>query len=336
MQTIHPEKKILITGSTGLLGSHLIQHLLEQGYRSIRALRQPLSDLSLLPEAAAGQVEWVEADVLDLPALEEAMQGVERVFHCAGIISFDRRDAALMRQVNVEGTANVVNLCLDYGVEKLVHVSSVAAIGRSKPGQTISEASKWERSPYNTRYGISKFLAEQEVWRGIEEGLNAVVINPSIILGPGRWDQGPARFFPMLYNGFPMYPQGATALVDVRDVARMMQLLMESDIHAERFIATAGHLPYKAFFAEIAAALGRQAPKVGISPILQQAALRWTQLKSLWSQERSLITPETLRQASAEFFYDNTKSIQRLGFTYTPIKQTIAEAAQAFLYTQGR
>lgn len=331
MQNIHIGKRILVTGATGLLGAHLIRHLLSEGYTDIRATYRPTENPATLPFDVSDSVTWVASDILDLPALEAAFQGVQWVFHCAGLVSFDSRDSKALRDINISGTANIVNLALAFGIEKLLHVSSVAALGRTKPGQTISEAIRWERSPYNTRYGISKFLGEQEVWRGIAEGLNAVIINPSIILGSGRWTDGPARFFSMLHEGFPFYPQGSTSLVDARDVARMMLLLMESPCSGERFIASAGQLAYQDFFSKIAAALDRPAPRYALSPILKHLALRFFQLKGLWSRERRFITTETVRQSSLEFYYDNSKSVQQLGFTYTPLDQTISDTAQAFL-----
>ena len=332
---IHSGKAILITGASGLLGSHLIRHLRNQGYQNIRATYRASEDHVALQDSSEEQVTWVKCDILDLPALEEVIQDAEWVFHCAGLVSFDPRDARALREVNITGTANVVNLCLAHNIEKLLHVSSVAALSRTKPGQTISEAIRWERSPFNTRYGISKFLGEQEVWRGIAEGLDAVIINPSVILGSGRWTDGPARFFSMIHNGFPFYPRGTTALVDARDVARMMLLLMEGPYSRERFIASAGHLAYQDFFQKIAAALERPAPRYPLSPILKHLALRFFQLKGLWSKERRFITTETVRQSAFEFFYDNSKSVQQLGFEYTPLEQTIADTARAFLQAQG-
>lgn len=328
-------KNILITGASGLLGAHLVRFLLQQGYFNICATYRPSENPAALPSDLAEKVTWVAADILDLSALEEAVQGAEWIFHCAGLVSFDPRDARALRDVNITGTANIVNLALSNGTEKLLHVSSVAALGRTKPGQTITEAIRWERSPFNTRYGISKFLGEQEVWRGIAEGLNAVIVNPSVILGSGRWTDGPARFFSMLHNGFPFYPKGSTALVDAQDVARMMLLLMESSLSGERFIASAGHLAYQDFFNKIAVALERPAPRYALSPILQHLALLFFQLKGLWSQERRFITAETVRQSSLEFFYDNSKSIQQLGFVYTPVEQTIADTARAYLQSLG-
>ena len=333
---IHPNQRILVTGATGLLGSYLLRYLLHRGYTHIYALRQPESSMELLSPAVIGGVRWIEADILDLPALEEAIKEAQWVFHCAGIISFDPMGARQMRQVNVEGTTNVVDLCLIHGVEKLLHVSSVAALGRTQPGQTISESNKWERSPYNTRYGVSKFLGELEVWRGMEEGLNAVVINPAIILGSGRWEEGPARFFRMLHRGFPFYPRGGTDLVDVRDVVRAMVELMESDISHERFIVSGGHLSYKAFFERIAFHLGTEVPRRTLSGFLQEIAWRVAWFQRLFNANPGLLSKETVRQSAHEYYYDNQKLRDRLSFHYTPLEQTIGEIAQDYIGSVGR
>lgn len=323
-------KRILVTGGTGLLGSCLLRLLLKRGYADLRALRLPGSNMLLVRDIAP-QIEWIEGDVLDLPALDEAIAGRDWVFHCAGIISFDPRKARIMRAVNVEGTANVANLCLDHQVESMLHVSSIAALGRTKPGQTISEKSKWERSPLNTNYGISKFLAEQEVWRAMEEGLHAVVINPSIILGSGDWNRGPARFFPLIDKGFPFYPLGGTDLVDVRDVARAMVALLEQGIRRERFVVSAGKMSYHQFFGRIADALQKPAPRYAVRPWMQAIAWRLAWVKSRLSDSETLVTRETIQQSALEYTYENTKLIERIGFEYTPLDQTISETALAFL-----
>ena len=327
-------KRIFVTGGTGLLGSSLLRLLLERGYSDVRALRLPGSNMHLVRDIAA-QIEWAEGDVLDLSALEEAITGRDWVFHCAGIISFDSRKARAMRAVNVEGTANVANLCLDHQVESMLHVSSIAALGRTKPGQIISEKSKWERSPLNTRYGISKFLAEQEVWRAMEEGLNAVIVNPSIILGSGDWSRGPARFFPLLDKGFPFYPLGGTDLVDVRDVARAMVTLMEQGIRGERFVVSAGKMSYQHFFGRIAEALQKPGPRYAVRPWMQAIAWRLAWLKSRLSDSETLVTRETIQQSALEYTYENSKLIARVGFEYTPLDQTISETALAFLKSKG-
>lgn len=320
----------MVTGATGLLGSNLVRYLLQCGYTRIRVLYQPQSSTRLLSDCA-DRIEWVEGDVLDIATLDRALQGVQWVFHCAGVVSFDARKAGLLKDVNVDGTANVVNACLESRVESLLHVSSIAAIGRTRPGQEISERSKWERSPLNTRYGISKFLGELEVWRGIEEGLSAVIINPAIILGGGDWMRGPARFFQMIDGGFSFYPLGATDLVGVRDVVKAMVMLMEQGIRSERFIVSAGKMSYRNFFEKVADALGKPAPHHAIAPWMQYilAGLSW--LKSRFSGEESLITSETIHQSALEYTYDNKKLINTLQFEYTPLAETIKETAREFM-----
>jgi nucleoside-diphosphate-sugar epimerase len=324
------QPSILVTGGTGFLGSYLLRQLLQDGQIKIRALRRPSSKMDLVADIV-DQIEWVEGDVLDIFALEDALEGIHKVYHCAAVVSFDPRDRENMQRINVEGTANVVNLCLDLGIEKLLYVSSIAALGRIKPGQTLDEKSAWQASPYNTHYGISKFLAEQEVWRGITEGLNGVIINPSIILGPSRWDEGSAKFFPMIHQGFKFYPVGNSGLVDVRDVAAMMIQLMDGPISEERFIANGADLTYQHFFTLIAQALGVVPPKIRLSAFLKNLSWRMAWLQARFSSKRPLITAETARQSALTFHFSNQKSIDTLEFQYRPIEQTIAETAKSYV-----
>ena len=219
-------EKILVTGATGLLGSHLTRLLVKNG-RSVRAIRRPTSRMDLVRNIE-NQVEWMEADVTDLLSLEPVFEGVSHVFHAAAMVSFDPRDREKMTRVNVEGTANVVNLCLDSGVKKLVHVSSVAAIGRVAGKKEVVETNRWERSPANSHYAITKFQAEAEAWRGLAEGLDVAIVNPSIIVGAGFWDEGSIRFFQQIDRGLRFCPPGGSGFVDVRDVARFMVNLMDS------------------------------------------------------------------------------------------------------------
>lgn len=317
---------ILITGATGFLGAHLVRQLLVQGQQQIRALKRPTSQLDLLGPLAT-QVEWVEGDVLDIFALEEALDGIEQVYHCAGLVSFHPADRRMLRRTNVEGTANVVNLCLDLGVKKLLHVSSVAAIGRTKATQELTESSSWQESPYNTYYGISKFWAEQEVWRGIAEGLQAVIINPSIILGAGRWHEGTGRFFSTVQDGLRYFPLGTAALVDVQDVVRMMIQLMNGPFTEQRFIANGVNLPYREFLIQLAALLGVRPPQIPATRWRTELAWRWAAVQSSIKGEPPFLTRETARQARLDYHYSNRKSLETLGFNYTPLADTLAQLA---------
>ncbi|MCB0571449.1 MAG: NAD-dependent epimerase/dehydratase family protein [Phaeodactylibacter sp.] len=332
MTTASPSKNIpiLVTGATGFVGAYLLQHLACEGYTNIRALRQPGSDMSLVETIATG-IEWVEGDLLDLSTLEEAMQGIRRVFHCAAIVSFDPADRQRMLETNVEGTANVVNAALYRGIEKLVHVSSVAALGRIREGATLDENAKWQRSRFNTNYALSKFLGEQEVWRGIAEGLQAAIVNPAIILGSGYWDKGSARLFKLVAGNYPFYPGGTTSLVDVRDVARFMALLMDSDITGQRFILSAESWPYRKLLEAIAQELGARPP--GIRATLLMSALTWrlAWLAGFLRRKPPLLTRETAMNSNLTFYYDNRKSIEAFGFHYTPIRQVVAETARQYL-----
>ena len=225
------EQPVLITGATGFLGSYLLRSLIKSGHQNIRALRRPNSDHALVADIQ-GAVEWVEGDLLDPAALEDAMQGIRQVYHCAAIVSFDPRMVRTMLRANVEGTANVVNAALWEGVDKLVHVSSIAAIGRSPEEKKVSENTKWQRSPLHSNYAISKYLSEQEAWRGMAEGLNVSVVNPSVILGSGRWEDGPLQLFRLGWKAFPFYATGVSGFVDVRDVAQAMILLLLRSVWA--------------------------------------------------------------------------------------------------------
>jgi len=227
---------VLVTGGTGFLGSYIIKELVEKNY-PVRAIRRTTSKIPFYISANIfEQVQWVEGDILDPVSLDEAMEGADAVIHSAAIISFAKADKKKMYHVNVQGTANVVNAAIEKNISRLVHISSVAALGRNKLGGHVNEERKWQESSMNTHYAISKYKAEMEVWRGIAEGLNAVIINPSTVLGYGDWDTSSCRIFKTIYNEFPWYSTGINGFVDIEDVARTTVLLMQSDIKEQRFI----------------------------------------------------------------------------------------------------
>lgn len=326
---------IFITGGTGFLGSYLIRHLLSEGYTDITALRRRNSNFDLAGDFAE-RVQWIEGELNDPFCLAEGIHGKKWVFHVAAIVSFLARDRKKMQAVNVEGTAQVVNTCLDEGVEKLLYVSSIAAVGRTKPIQVLNEKNILQTSPYNSEYGISKFLGEQEVWRGIAEGLNAAIVNPSVILGAGRWYEGTGQFFDNIHRGFRFIPSGKISLVDVRDVARMLLILAKSDLSGERFIANAGELSFRDFLGAIAQELQVPKPQILITPLLRELAWRAAQVPTWFTGKAPLVTKDNLRQASLELVFENTKSKQQLQFEYTPLSQTIAETGKAFLNSGGK
>lgn len=323
--------QILVTGGTGFLGSYLLRFLLQQGYKRIRAVKRANSSLDLVPDVT-DQIEWVEGELTDWFFLSDCIKDVDWVFHLAALVSFDAKDFPEMRKINVSVTADLVNLALDYNIKKFCYVSSIAALGRSKEGETLDENSIWKESPYNSRYGMTKFAGEQEVWRGVEEGLNAVVVNPGMILGSGRWSEGTSRFFSLIDAGFPFIPQGAATWVDVRDVVRAMLLLMTSEIHSERFILVAGIQSYRDFFTSVAALLHKKTRWISLPGFIQQFILPFAWILSRLSGERAFITPESFRLSKNTFYYRTEKSLSIPGFkAYIPLNQSIEDTSSSFL-----
>ncbi len=326
-------KKILVTGATGFIGSHLLRRLLRGGYEGqIVAMKREKSRMDLVADIA-NKVQWVNGDILDVPFLEDLLRGeaIKKIFHAAAIVSFDPRDRKEMYQINVEGTANIVNLALDFEIEKLVYVSSVAAIGRPAKEPNISEKTKWVQSELNTHYAISKYQAEQEVWRGAAEGLKVAIANPATVLGAQFWGQGTGRMFEQVWNGLRFYTQGVTGFVDVRDVADFLVRLMESPISDERFILSGENMPYKKIFENIAKHLEKPMPSIKINPFLAGLAWRIEWLKSLLNNSRPLVTKETALTAQHQYFYDAEKSLKAFpDFHYRSIAESIAQTAQIF------
>ncbi len=315
-----------VTGSTGFLGSYLLRLLVKQG-KKVRALKRSTSPMELVQDIAE-QVEWVEGDILDVCFLEEAMQGVTHIYHAAAMVSFVPKEADAMMKINITGTANIVNTALAEGVTKLVHVSSISSLGRFENQPHITEKSSWQSSKLNTNYAVSKFNAECEVWRGMEEGLAAVIVNPSIILGSGFWDIGSCNLFKKVWNNLKYYPSGASGFVDVRDVVQVMVQLMESDIQSERFILNSANLSFQHFFNQVAKELGKKAPSIAANSFLRALAWRGEWLRSKLTGHRPIITKETARTSSYSFTYENAKIKKALGFEFIPIEKTIAQTAE--------
>lgn len=236
-----------------------------------------------------------------------------------------------MYQVNVDGTANVVNMALEQNIRKLVHISSVAALGRTSGGGHVDEEKKWEDSRINTHYARSKFKAELEVWRGIGEGMEAVILNPSTILGYGDWNSSSCAIFKNIYKGFPWYTPGINGFVDVEDVARAAVLMMESDLSAQRFIVNGENWPFKQLQETIADGFGKKRPSRKASPFLLGLAWRMEKIKSLFSGRKPLLTKESAKVACSQTFFDNQKLLAALpGFSFTPLQKTIQKACEKY------
>jgi nucleoside-diphosphate-sugar epimerase len=312
---------IFVTGATGLVGSHLIKQL-AAAKKTVRAIYR--NSPPVWANQLANEVQWVQADILDVVALEEAMQGVTQVYHCAAVVSFQPNSKHQMHQTNVQGTANLVNACLNAGVKKLVYVSSVAALGRIREDKPIDETMNWTPETSNSEYGKTKYLAEMEVWRGIGEGLDAVMVNPTIILGAGNWDTGSSGIFKSAYNEFPWFTEGTTGFVDVQDVVNAMTMLMETKISAQRFILSADTWTYQKMFTAIANCFGKQPPHKKVTPLLAALVWRWEAIKGKFTGKAPLLTKETATTAQAKVSFNNSKLLQHLPqFTYTPLQTSI-------------
>jgi nucleoside-diphosphate-sugar epimerase len=332
---MHPSP-ILVTGGTGFLGAYIIRALVEKGY-PVRAIRRSDRLPPYIPPAIFEKVEWLPGDILDPTGLEEAMEGVGAVIHSAAIVSFSGRDRSALYRTNIEGTANVVNMAIAQNVPRFVHISSVASLGRTAKGEKVTEEKKWEDSKLNTNYAISKFHGELEVWRGIGEGLPAVILNPSTLLGYGDWTTGSPAIFRNAYNEFPWYSNGINGFVDVADVARAAVALMETTITGERYILNGDNWSFRQLFNTIATEFGKRQPTREATPTLSAIAWRLEKFKSFFTGSRPLLTKESAKVAQSKTLFDNTKILQQLpGFTFTPLEQTIRAACKAYAEQNGR
>ncbi len=325
------KKRILVTGGTGFLGAYIIRELVEQNY-FVRAIRRKDSLPLFIDKSSLEKAEWVKGDVLDVVSLEDAMEGIDAVVHSAAIVSFLKREREMMYQVNVEGTANVVNIALEKGVKKLVHISSVAALGRSMKGGDVSEDKKWEESKANTHYARTKMKAELQVWRGISEGLDAVILNPSTILGYGDWHTGSCSIFRNIYDGFNWYTPGVNGFVDVEDVSRVVVMMLENEISEQRFIINGDNWSFKKLQDAIARGFGKSGPENAASPFILSLGWRLERFRSAFTGKKPLLTPESVRVAISKTYFDNKKILSYLpGFSFTPLDHTITKACKHYL-----
>ncbi len=330
---------IFVTGGTGLLGSHLLLELLKKG-KQVRALKRPSSDLKLVrrvfsyytdnPDDLLSRVEWINSDLMDFSTMEESLEDVHEIYHCGAVVSFYPKDHRDMLRVNIEGTANLINLALEKKIGKFLHVSSVSTLGRADNNGLTDEETYWKTSSKNSIYAVSKYGGEREVWRGMEEGLNAVIINPSVILGPGFWEDN-SGLFPLVHKGLRYYPKGGNGYVDVEDAVRVMTLLMEQNIFNERFVVNAENVTYKQLFTWMAEHLDKPAPSVYVEPWLSNIAWRVEAAKTFFTGALPELTQEMATITSQEYTYSNDKIRKRLGFEFVPVKNSIEKICRIYL-----
>lgn len=328
---------ILVTGGTGLVGAHLLLNVTENEaavraiYRNNKGIEKTKSLFHLYQkEHLFPKIEWIQADIIDVPSLEIAFQNVEYVYHCAGLISYDPNDENQLRKVNIEGTANIVNFCIDYNIKKLCHVSSIAALGDLASHETqVTEETEWNPEAPHSDYAISKHGAEMEIWRGQQEGLKVVIVNPGVIFGAGFWNQGSGKFFSGIKKGFPFYTKGSTAYIGVTDVVKIMIQLMKSDISGERFILISENLKFKDVIFNIAEKLKAQKPKIEAKPWMLSIAWRLDWLVSTIFRTKRKLSKYSASSLTSSEIISNQKiknpEISGLNIVFQSIDSVIQE-----------
>lgn len=330
---------ILVTGGTGLVGAHLLVQLTRTETR-IKAICRPESDVKKVEKIFSyysdeyreyyKKITWVIADINDIPALEIAFEGITHVYHCAALISFDPKDYNKMNHVNCNGTATIVNLSIAYNIQKLCYVSSIATIGKNIGHPEVNEESEWTYKDANV-YAHTKYNAEMEVWRGSQEGLSMIIINPGVILGPGFWDSGSGAFFTTAKKNYQYYPPNGTGFISVNDVVQLMLLGMNSDVHKERFIAVSEDLSYKAILTQISKGLGIKPPSKELKFWQLQILWRLDWMRSIVSNKGRKITKKTVKSLREDTFYSHQKAVATFNFKFEPIEKIVGFCCEKFL-----
>ncbi|HOY32327.1 MAG TPA: NAD-dependent epimerase/dehydratase family protein [Bacteroidales bacterium] len=331
---------ILVTGGTGFLGAHLLTELCTSKDLNIRALKRSSADQAYTRTVFSfyhkdhlfDRIDWVEGDILDIHCLSKAMQGVEQVYHCAATVSFSHKNSKTLTVNNVKGTANVVNTAIDAGVKKLCHVSSIAI---AEDEELLGDTIVWDRQEKHSAYATSKYKAELEIWRGAAEGLDTVIVRPSVITGPSKPDSGLGVLFNKIRKGFKYYPAGSSAYVDVRDVARAMISLMDSDIKNETYVVSAENLTYREFFALIAETVGKPAPGRRAGSFLTGLAWRCTAVNDFITGKDSDFNKTIAEISQKTSVYSNKKLTEALSFSYIQIKKSLSDTYNFFKFLSG-
>jgi len=329
---------VLVTGGTGFLGAHLLYYLLKNNY-TVRAIKRTNSNLEFVKRILSyytndsdnyfKKIEWLNANVLDYESLSDKLKDIDTVYHCAAFVSFYKKDKDKILEINVKGTENIVNACIANNT-KLCFVSSIAAINE-KDNNTFIETIGSDNPSNKSTYAKSKYLAELEIWRGIEEGLNAVIVNPAVIIGVGNWDEGSSNMFTQIKKGMKFYTSGVTAYVDVRDVAQIMIQLVEKGIHSERYILSSENISYQNYFKQIAKSINCKEPSIEASGIMLKLAYIFDNLRSKLFFSKPVITKEIIEAAVRKSYYSNNKIIKELNYHFIPINESVKYIAEKFI-----
>lgn len=329
---------ILVTGATGLVGSHLILHLLENGenVRAIYHTSQSTAKTKSLfrlhqKEHLFEKISWVAADITDVPSLSQAFANIQYVYHCAALVSFDPNDEKLLRKINIEGTANIVNLCLEFNVKKICHISSIAALGDLKPGETVvDENTEWNPEAPHSDYAISKHGAEMEIWRGQQEGLAVAIINPGVIIGPGFWTSGSGAIFTRVSRGLRYYTKGVTGFVGVDDVVKIACAAMKSNRSGEQYIAVSEILTFENMLKMVATSLKVKAPAIHAKPWLTSIFWRADWILSGVFMRKPKLSRMMAHSLHSIDHYSSEKTKRELSFSFRGISEVIIEVGTCY------
>lgn len=328
----HNSKRVLVTGGSGFVGTYIVRALLKRHYK-VRVLVRPNSDLRLLKDVLQ-EIEVVEGDLLDIFSLETSMKEVDYLINAAAVVSHQKTNRKRMLQVAIQGTGDLADTALRCGIKKMIHISSIAALGRMQKINDIDESQIFSHSKFDTTYGLSKFLAEQEIWRAIAEGLPAIILNPSFIIGAGKWDRSTPKYFDKIYQGMHHFPTGINGFVDVRDVAMATLSAMESPVVGERFIINAENWSYENLFKAIGDGLKVKTSWKMISPVLKFLH-KWTNFPPIkYVSILYSLQNDFLQIASTVSKYHNEKSIAQLKIIYTPVHKSIEETCEVYLQSK--
>ena len=324
---------VLVTGATGLVGSHLALHLIENGefvralYRDSYSITKTKSLFYLYGKGELfDKIEWIQGDITDITSLELAFENIDYVYHCAALITFDPSEEEALRKNNIEGTANIVNFCISNSVKKLCYVSSISALGDLAINQTIyTENTEWNPEKPHSDYAISKYGAEMEIWRGQQEGLNVGIINPGVILGPGFWEQGSGEIFSAVANGLYFYTKGTTGFVAVTDVVKILVQIMKSDSSGERYIVIAENNTYQEILNDIATALKVKKPSLYAAVWMTEMAWKIDWFLGTFFRQKRKFLKSTARSSQETSLYSNAKVKDEFHYEFQDIKKYIIE-----------
>jgi nucleoside-diphosphate-sugar epimerase len=330
----------LITGATGLVGAHVALQLLQQK-KTVVAIRRSTSDINKTKklfsyysadyEQLFQKIKWIDADICDIYSILDALEGIKTVYHCAGFVSFNKKDHKQLYKTNTEGTANIVNACLEKKIETLCYVSTIATLQNPDISKNINESVYWKSSPHASDYAISKYNGEREVWRGIEEGLNAIIVNPSIILGPGFWNQSSGNLFSTCYKGTSFYTSGSSAIINAIDVANCMISLVDKNLIGKRYILSASNNSFLEISTAIQKKFNKKTPHIPAGKTLLKLATWADSVRCLLTGNKKTLSASMIHSLLEENTYNNERIKKALDFEFTPFLETITFICEAYL-----